>query len=191
MAELPCVALLAAGTATRFGGGKLDAPCAGKPLGQWALDRVAEAGLPPGLIVTGPEAPRFVASAEGWELIVNPQPARGLGTSVALAAQAAIRRRAPALLVLLADMPLVPAELLRRLASTAPPAAVSHGGRPGVPALFGAELLPRLAALSSDRGAGELLAGLASTTLIPPPGALLDVDTQDDLAEAEAALRAG
>ena len=32
------IALLAAGGATRFGGGKLDAQCAGKPLGQWALD---------------------------------------------------------------------------------------------------------------------------------------------------------
>ena len=31
------VAILAAGSARRFGGGKLDADCAGQPLGAWVL----------------------------------------------------------------------------------------------------------------------------------------------------------
>ena len=41
MAERPLVAVLAAGRGTRFGGGKLEALCAGKPLGRCALDAVA------------------------------------------------------------------------------------------------------------------------------------------------------
>ena len=55
----PLVAVLAAGRGTRFGGGKLEAICAGKPLGRWALDAVAEAGLEPGIVITGPAAVGF------------------------------------------------------------------------------------------------------------------------------------
>ena len=51
MAE-PLVAVLAAGRGTRFGGGKLEAMCAGRPLGRWILDAVVEAGLVRGVIVT-------------------------------------------------------------------------------------------------------------------------------------------
>ena len=65
----PAVAVLAAGLGTRFGGGKLEAPCAGKPLGRWAVEAVEAAGLGPGTIVTGPE---WVSFAGGWTRAVNP-----------------------------------------------------------------------------------------------------------------------
>jgi len=190
MAEAPHVAVLAAGGATRFGGGKLDALCAGKPLGRRVLDAVASAGLAPGSLVVGPDAPGFAANAEGWELLVNPAPEQGLGTSLAIAAGRAMERGDPALLVLLADMPLVTSALIGKLAAAQTPAAVHHAdGRPGVPALFPAALLPKLARLTGDRGAGPLLASLDSVALIEaPPGTLLDVDTPEDLARAEAAL---
>ena len=55
MASVPRVAVLAAGSATRFGGGKLEAICAGKPLGRWVLDAAEAAGLQPGTIVAGPD----------------------------------------------------------------------------------------------------------------------------------------
>ena len=44
----PAVAVLAAGLGTRFGGGKLEAMCAGRPLGRWAIEAVEAAGLGPG-----------------------------------------------------------------------------------------------------------------------------------------------
>jgi CTP:molybdopterin cytidylyltransferase MocA len=180
MAE-PAVAVLAAGRGTRFGGGKLEAPCAGKPLGRWALDAGAAAGLAPGTIVTGPEGVSF---AEGWTALVNPQPERGLGSSLALAAQAALDRGEGALLVLLADMPLVTANYLRELAgSTAPTATRQPDGRPGVPAVLDRALMEAAAALTGDRGAGPLLAG--ATLLDPPTGILRDVDTPEDLAAVE------
>ena len=56
MADAPLVAVLAAGSATRFGGGKLDAVLAGRRLGAWALATIERAGLPPGVIVVPPDA---------------------------------------------------------------------------------------------------------------------------------------
>lgn len=184
MADAPpaavLVAVLAAGRAARFGGGKLEADCAGKPLGRWALDAAAAAGLSQGLIVTGPGG---AAWAQGWRQVANPQPEDGLGSSLALAAQAALAEGAPALLVLLADMPLVDPAFLRRLANTAPPAATRHiDGRPGVPAMLGHALIERAALLTGDRGAGPLL--MDATLLDAPPGTLADVDRPGDLAAA-------
>jgi CTP:molybdopterin cytidylyltransferase MocA len=186
MAEPPCVAVLAAGRGTRFGGNKLEAPCAGKPLGRWALDAVAGAGLEPGMLVTGPEGASF---ADGWTKVINPDPGSGLGSSLALAARLALAGGRKKLLVLLADMPLVTPEYLCALAATPAPAATRQaGGRAGVPALLGHALLKKAAALTGDRGAGPLLA--RARLLDPPPGMLRDVDTPEDLAEAERRLTA-
>jgi CTP:molybdopterin cytidylyltransferase MocA len=184
MAE-PSVAVLAAGRGERFGGGKLDAPCAGKPLGCWVLDAAEAAGLGPGTIVVGPAGAGYAA---GWTVLVNPAPEAGLGSSLALAARAALEDGAETLLVLLADMPLVEPAFLRQLAATAPPAATRQpDGRAGVPALLDRALLEKAAMLTGDRGAGLLLSGAA--LLEPPPGTLRDVDTREDLVEVECVLR--
>ncbi len=184
MAEPPCVAVLAAGLGSRFGGGKLEAPCAGKPLGRWALDAAEDAGLGPGVIITGPEGVSF---AEGWTTVVNPAPQAGLGSSLALAAQEALAS-GRTLLVLLADMPLVAPAYLRELAASAPPAATRQpDGRAGVPALLDRELLLESCKFDGDRGAGPLLH--QARLLDPPPGMLRDVDTAEDLAEVERVLR--
>ena len=184
MAERPLVAVLAAGRGTRFGGGKLEALCAGKPLGRWAVDAVAGAGLGPGLIVTGPAGASF---ATGWTALINPQPEHGLGSSLAVAAQAALDGGAEALLVLLADMPLITADYLRTLGAAPAPAATRQpDGRGGVPALLDRSLIGIAARLTGDRGAGPLLEGVR--LLDPPPGMLRDVDTAEDLAEVERTL---
>lgn len=186
MAEPPLVAVLAAGRATRFGGGKLEARCAGKPLGRWALDAVEAAGLSPGLIVSGPEGVSF---AEGWTVVINPDPGAGLGASLALAANLALSGARTSLLVLLADMPLVTPAYLRELAWGRAPVATRHpDGRPGVPALLDRALLERATNLTGDRGAGPLL--VRANLLDPPPGSLRDVDTAEDLAEVERVLSA-
>jgi molybdenum cofactor cytidylyltransferase len=183
MAE-PHVAVLAAGLGTRFGGGKLETPCAGKPLGRWAIEAVEATGLGAGTVVTGPEGVSFAA---GWTALLNPEPERGLGSSLALAAKAALERGDAALLVLLADMPLVTADYLRELAgSTAPAATRQPDGRPGVPAVLDRALLEAAATMTGDRGAGPLLAG--ATLLHPPAGSLRDVDTAEDLEEIERSL---
>jgi molybdenum cofactor cytidylyltransferase len=88
-------------------------------------------------------------------------------------------------------MPLIPAGLLRSLATTIPPAALRYPhGRPGAPALIPARLYPALMALTGDRGAAAALAAEPDLALIDTqPEWLLDIDTMEDLALAEAILR--
>ena len=182
------VAILAAGSARRFGGGKLDADCAGKPLGAWALE-AAQALDPDALgVVVSDEAPHFVGTAE---LVRNPYAAHGLGTSASAAARWAIDREADSLLVMLADMPLVSPATLRSLVEGDLPSAVAYpGGRPGVPACFPAAMLPRLAALGGEEGAALLLRGRSDVRLVEcDPEELRDVDRPEDLAAMERALR--
>ncbi len=184
----PLVAVLAAGSGSRFGGGKLDAMLAGKRVGRWVLDAVSEAGLAPGVIVTGAEAPDFARESD-WTLAVNPKAEEGLGTSLAVAAGRALAQGQP-LLVLLADMPLVSAEHLIALSNAGGASAtVWSGGKSGVPAYFPLALLPQLAAFSGDAGAGALLSGRVDVTrIIAPADMLVDVDTAEDLARAEELL---
>jgi len=181
------IALLAAGGATRFGGGKLDADCAGKPLGRWALEMALALPHERLAVVVSDPVPAF---ARGCELLVNNRAAEGLGTSASLAARWA--DGCDALLIVLADMPLVSTETLRRLAAVRGPAAVSHGGgKPGAPACFPAALFPALSMLTGDSGAAQVLRGLADVVLIETPAEeLLDVDRPEDLADVEVFLRA-
>lgn len=190
MAERLLIALLAAGLATRFGGGKLDAPCAGKPLGQWALDAVAAAGLSPGIIITNPGPPLFAQQAKDWRICTNPAPERGLSSSLALVGAQALAHGFDTALVLLGDMPLVTPEHLQALCRAAPSATDYGHNRPGVPALLTRDLLEACAALEGDRGAGPLLSAHKNLQLVPANTALLlDVDRPEDLALAERYLR--
>ncbi|MXP26136.1 NTP transferase domain-containing protein [Altererythrobacter indicus] len=189
MAERLLVAVLAAGLATRFGGGKLDARCAGKPLGQWALDAVADAGLLSGIIITNPAPPLFATQAKDWRICINPEPERGLSSSLALVGTHALAHGFETALVLLGDMPLVTPEHLQDLCHVAPSATDYGHNRPGVPALLTRDLLEACAALEGDRGAGPLLSAHKNLHLVPADTAmLLDVDRPEDLALAESYL---
>ncbi|WP_338243626.1 nucleotidyltransferase family protein [Aurantiacibacter hainanensis] len=185
----PLVALLAAGKAKRFGGGKLDADLLDRPLGAWPLAAVAKAGFAPGIIVVGPDGPQFASVAADWELLTNPAPEDGLGGSVSLAVQHALAAERDCLL-LLADMPLVDADHLQRLAA-APSSSATRwpDDHLGVPALIRRDDLPLFAALEGDRGAGPLLSGLEDIVRIfAPAQMLLDVDRKEDLVQARELL---
>ncbi|WP_054530492.1 NTP transferase domain-containing protein [Erythrobacter sp. SG61-1L] len=181
------IALLAAGSARRFGGGKLDAMLGGKRLGRYALDAALALGRGTPLIVVGPEAAAFAleARAEGLATpIVNPLAQEGLGTSVALAARHAADAGADRLLLLAADMPLVSPATLAALIEACgnAPACVRHAdGHPGIPACFPSASFAALAALGGDKGAGALLRTAEVAVLEVSLRELRDVDTVAEL----------
>lgn len=179
------IALLGAGRASRFGGDKLSQGCAGKPLGQWALEAAQAMDLP--LVwIAAEAAPDFVTC----EVAHNPHASEGMGTSVALAARLAEERGAGALLVMLADMPLVTPALLARLVKAGAPSACAYGSEPGAPALIPAALFSALENLSGDMGAARVLRGRGDVSLVEAGAEeLFDVDTLQALAEAERLLR--
>ncbi|MBO9498016.1 MAG: NTP transferase domain-containing protein [Novosphingobium sp.] len=179
------IAVLAAGSASRFGGGKLDADLNGRPLGHYAVAAAQALGRPK--IVVGKPIPDFASEALALgeaTLLRNKRAGEGMATSVALAAMQAAAAGADALLLLAADMPLVRAETLAALvaATGTRPAAVLHpDGHPGIPACFPPGWYPRLAALEGDRGAGALLRDAQVTLVEVAPDELRDVDTVADL----------
>ena len=186
------VAVLMAGLGTRFGGGKLDAACAGRPLGGWALATAQALGAPV-LAVVGRQVPAWLPA--DLPRVVNPAPEAGLGGSVALAARAAQARRAGGLLILLGDMPLISRATLDRLVALAAEhgmAATLHpDGRRGVPAGFAPPHFAALAALDGAHGARDLLGACPAAALVEPPAhELHDVDRPVDLAAVAALLAA-
>lgn len=175
--------VLAAGLSTRFGGDKLLHPHAGKPLAAHIAETLAAMPLGHRLAICPPEpSPRVELFRDrGFEIITNPEPQRGMASSLALGAQRAIDLGADALLVCLADMPNVTADHLLRLIATteaSDTAATQFAGTRSPPAIFTRQLFAELAALSGDHGARHLLAQAA---LIEAPSELArDFDTPAD-----------
>ncbi len=179
--------LLAAGRSTRFGGAdKLVASLAGRPLVRHAADTLGALRLASYHLVTADPA----LACPGYATVVNDAPAAGLSRSIALGVAAVRQVGAEAVLIALADMPLVPpahvAALIAHGRATGEAVASTDGGSAMPPALFPAAWFGRLEALTGDRGARDLLARVA--TLRAPAGTLADVDRVDDLDAVERTL---
>lgn len=181
------VILLAAGTSQRFGADdKLLAPLAGEPLALHAARRIAE--LAPGRrIAVCPDDHGILAqqlAAEGFEIVANPHPERGLSQSLSCGIAAAARGPEVAALICLADMPFVSTGHLRNLLthfdpSTAPVVATTNGAATMPPALFSRALFEKLQGGEGDRGGKALLADAALVRT--DADELVDIDRPDDL----------
>ncbi|HQS69952.1 MULTISPECIES: nucleotidyltransferase family protein [unclassified Novosphingobium] len=177
------IILLAAGRATRFGGGKLGTTLAGKPLARHAADSLSTLPHVQRIAVCSTQTPDL----PGFSRLLLDPPEAPLSHSIA-AAVAALGD-VDAALFALADMPLVPAahfaELVARFDGDR--IATQVDGRNMVPAIFGKQHFPALAALVGDRGGGELLADAPWVDL--PAHLALDIDTPDDLQSAKEQLQ--
>ena len=181
--------VLAAGRSTRFGAeNKLLAPYEGRAMLDHVLDRVAEAGLDPVLVVTGHEAEaiRRAAGTLASRFVHNPRYAEGLSTSLAAGIEA-MPEDVGAALILLGDMPRVSAGTLRRLmqAASENPAVQAFvpafAGRWGNPVLVRRALFPSLAKLHGDQGARKLLEAsreVVEEVPVEDAGILADFDTK-------------
>jgi molybdenum cofactor cytidylyltransferase len=179
--------LLAGGQSARFGGPKLIAPLGGKPLALHAAQMLAALPFAARYAVIGPAVPDLAAL--GYTTVPLDPPSAPQARSLALGVAAAQQGGARAVLIALADMPLVPEAHIRALVAAfgGDCIATSAGSVTMPPALFGAQHFDALTVLGGDRGASGLLRG--AQTLPIDPALALDVDRPEDLARAEALLQ--
>lgn len=189
------IAVLASGASKRFGGRKLQFALHGKPLAAHILDRALTQCRQIAIIVREEDADDWNGSYETCEIIQNPNAQNGIGASIRCAANWAVANDANGLILLLADMPFIPSNLIARWANTAEIGLVAAcrypDGKLGIPAAFPQSAFCQLQQFSDDEGAKRLLQDAVALTFKPPPEALFDIDTRADLAKAEQILAQG
>jgi molybdenum cofactor cytidylyltransferase len=181
--------LLAAGSASRFGGGKLLAPLEdGTLLGVRALINLA-ACVDHVVAVVRPDDDGLARALadHGARVTVCAYAANGMGQSLAWAIRAT--PLAKAWVVALADMPWIRNTTLQRIVDALEGGAVlvapSHQGARGHPVGFARRYFGELATLADDEGAKEVVRRHAEELHLietDDPGVLRDVDTPTDLA---------
>ena len=195
--------VLAAGRSSRFEGGhKLLADTGGTPLIAGVMTALSQSDAASIILVTAPDGQPIVAAAGPgrWRGVVNDAAQEGLASSIraglrALEAEQTSAAGEPSLagvLIVLADMPGVTAELANALIALS--AAHDHSaivfpagpdGQQGHPVVWPRALFPELMKLSGDQGAKALLRShrdAVVTLAVTDASAFLDIDTRQDLA---------
>lgn len=184
--------VLAAGCASRFGRTKQLEVVDGAALVRRAAELAREACGNNTILVTGHDC-TAVANAAGDAarfLVINDRHTEGLGISIATAART-VSHAADAILLMLADQPLITVSHLQALMKTWSGAddeivATSFSGTMGPPVLFPRNAYPDLARLTGDRGARSVLQDKSYTMkTIKFEDAQVDIDTPIDLANLE------
>lgn len=183
--------VLAAGAGSRFndeqkqGGHKLTALFRGKPLVTWALAAADAAGFNALYVVTGAVDVSGLAAevTEGRATVVhNPDWADGQATSLGVAVDRATEDGHRAIVVGLADQPLVPTSAWRAVGAAAGEiVTATFDGKRRPPAKFERSVwadLPR----SGDEGARTLFRLRPElVSELPCTGNPIDIDTMEDL----------
>ncbi len=191
--------MLAAGSGSRFGGGKLLAPFGERPLIAATLSGLRGAPVDEIIVVVGAEGERLRSITAAYEtrIIENPDWAEGMSTSVR-AGLRACTYDARAAVVCLADQPLVGAVAVERLVEAfeqgATVTVATYGGEMRNPVLFARGVWPLLLReMSGDRGARvflkhhrEIVTEVSCDDVADPA----DVDTVEDLRRLERNLKA-
>lgn len=183
--------VLAAGAGTRFGRPKALVPFGGEPLVTRAVRMLSGAGCEPVVVVLGAAADEVRLAVDLPHAVVNPDWALGMGSSLRCGL-AALPADADAVVVALADQPLVGKDAVVRLAAAwrdgAVAAVATYGGQPRNPVLLARAVWPDITkSLTADTGAGPWLrAHPKQVTLVDcdGTGSPYDIDTPDDLLTA-------
>ncbi|WP_445150146.1 nucleotidyltransferase family protein [Baekduia sp. Peel2402] len=182
--------LLAAGAGERFGDGpKVRASVGGRELWEWPLKALRGGGVDALVVVTGAvslDLPDDVHAAPcaDWR--------EGLSASLRAGVAAAVSMGAEAVVIVLADQPLLDARAVARVLAArgdgAEAVRATYEGVPNHPTLLEVSLFGAVAALRGDEGARSLLGG---ARLVPCDGlgAPDDVDTPEDLARVDRVRR--
>jgi len=180
--------VLAAGSSTRMGTNKLLLEIDGEPLVRRAVRQALAAGLAPVLVVVGHEAELARQALRGLECqtVFNPDHLKGVRTSL-VEGVSALPPDTPAVVVMLADMPFVTADMIRTLlerfrAESPPLVASRYGDVNAPPVLYGRSLFPELSEREGE-GCGKHVVKRhrAEASFVDwPESALADVDLPAD-----------
>jgi molybdenum cofactor cytidylyltransferase len=190
---------LAAGASRRFGGDKLRQLLAGRPLVVHAASVIAEAitrgTLAGGVVVVASEvtATDLQLDSLGMDIVTNPDPARGLSTSLRLGLAALNRTRAGAALITLADQPLLRLEVIEKLlhhwratGRSVRPRYSDAPGIPGHPVLLDRAAWPLADGVEGNIGLGGVLRHHRDLIgELEVPGDNPDIDSPEDLRRLE------
>jgi len=178
----------AAGRGERFGGAKLLADVGGVPMLDRTLRSLLDGGVDE-LVVVLPPSGRFdtvrLLSDSRVLMVVNPDPARGMFSSIQVGVEAA---HGDPMLVLPGDMPYVSSRTVAAvLAANAQTGAIvvpRHGGRRGHPVAVPTRLRPFVLRAAATGNLSDVLkaSGVSRAEIdVDDPGILRDVDVQGDL----------
>ncbi len=187
--------VLAAGASTRFGRNKLLLHINGESLARRAAKAALQGGLDPVVVVLGHEADRIGQELSGLPVrtIVNPDYERGMNTSLRAGVEA-VPEEAAAVVVLVADMPLVTGDMIARLVEAyrqtrAPLVASDYEGVHAPPTLYARPLFPELGGPEGD-GSGKRVVKRHADEAVRvswPSDRLADVDREEDWERIRAA----
>jgi molybdenum cofactor cytidylyltransferase len=180
--------LLAAGSASRFGGGKLLHPLAdGTPIGIASL-RILKSALPDVIVVVRAGDEKLHAMFEAAKVPVRVSGDAHLGMGHSLVCGIDASREADGWIIALADMPfLLPATIkavAQRVANSGRIALPAYRGERGHPVGFGSRYRDELLQLGGDAGARALVGRHADEVEVidsDDPGVLRDIDSKADL----------
>jgi molybdenum cofactor cytidylyltransferase len=184
--------VLAAGTASRFGGTKQLVPYRGLPLVTRAIRNAEAMCGSRSVLVTGYDWKKVAAACEPLQgfLILNPGFTDGIASSLALGVRS-VSAVADAVLLMLADQPLVAVPQLDVLvkaweASPHSICACAYAGTVGPPVIFPRCHFPALMALTGDRGARAVIESNRETLIrVHLDEAAVDIDHPADLRALE------
>ena len=189
--------VLAAGTASRFGGGqKVLARLGGMPLVRRVSEQALKSVADRVLVVVGREGDAARQALQGLPLttVHNPLHTEGMSTSIRTGI-AALPPEARAVLVLLGDQPGVGPDLMDAVLEADPEGEADvvvpvYREGPGNPVLFRAPVFPELLELEGDRGARAVVERAPGRVLEVTLDRTMprDVDTPGDLRRLEEEL---
>lgn len=188
--------VLAAGAASRFGSSKQLAKLDGTSLVTRATKIAIESCDSRSVLVVGHDWHAVLGACDprpGF-LIVNDQHEKGIGSSISLAVRS-IRHVARAIVILLADQPLITSAHIAALIEAWSSddneiVATAYAGTLGAPALFPMDCFDDLAAMTADNGAQALFNDRRFLVQsVRFEDAAVDIDTKEDLSSLQRSAR--
>ena len=158
--------MLAAGNSRRFGSNKLLYQIEGKPMYRYALEELQKAAekIPDSriLVVTQADYTEIISTAgqAGAEVFINPEPERGISSSMQIGLERA--RDAEACLFTVSDQPWLKAETITALFELFQRegkgmACTRRDGKTGNPCIFSKKYYTELMEISGDRGGKQII----------------------------------